>query len=191
MFSLVISVIALLVSTCVAIHSIRVQRTLAGTDHQAKEAVKSDTAKLLATVRSIVHKAAVDTEKEIAQKIKIDITPEKKAISDFINSSTGFAYRYWIYKKNLEAIERGNKDEHWRAFFLRLAHITSAESVRFAASEATEVDRLFDQMSENGISEIADFNSDLEKAISENAAIREGDIVAEAFQRLLDKKSTD
>ena len=175
----VISVVAACVSICVAIYATNVQMDLASTDYDAREAVKYDTVKLLSTLRALMHKGAI--EKTSVIELEVDIKPEKKAISDFINSSTGYAYRFWINKKSLEAEMSGRDEENWRLFFLHLAEITSAIDISFAASRAAKVELLLDELNKEGVSEIADFNYDLEKAISQNAVTRKGDVIAQVY----------
>jgi hypothetical protein len=111
----------------------------------------------------------------------IDISKEKSAINDFLNSETAFAYCSWVDEKDSIAVAQGRKKEEWRIFFLYLAEMANSNDAISAAQIAAKVELLFDNFTENDASRIAEFNSDLNKAIAENSKNREGNIIVKVL----------
>ena len=168
--ALFISILAIIISIGTALYSGIQSEKHASSDHQAREQVKSDTADLLSTLRSLMHKGAFST----TTKEVVDIGPEKEAISKFMNSQTGLAYHALINEKSNQAEDAGKKWESWRLFFLYLAELANSDSAYAAAGRAAGVELMFDDLTESDIADIADFNADLIKAISKNSENREG-----------------
>ena len=175
--TLVISVSAVIISIATALYSGFLSKRISSSDYKATEEVKSDTARLLSALRSLMHKGALlsSTSKHI------DISPEKTVISEFLNSQTGFAYYSWVDEKSSKAEAEGRKGESWRVFFLYLVEISNSDNAYWAARRAADVELLFDQLTENDITKIAEFNSDLIKAIAKNSKNREGNVVIKAL----------
>jgi hypothetical protein len=175
--TLFISVLAIIICIGSAIYSGMLSEKLASSDHKAKEQVKADTAKLLSTLRSLMNKGALSS----TTKDAIDIKPEKDAISEFMNSQTGFAYYSWVDEKSSQAESEGRQGGSWRVFFLYLSELANADNAYVAARRAADVELLFDDLSEDDVEKIAYFNSDLIQAISENSKNREGNVVIKAL----------
>lgn len=175
--ALTISTIAVTISIATAAYSGFLSKRLSSSDYRATQQVKSDTARLLATLRSLMYKGALSrTESQ-----DFDISPEKAVIAEFLTSQTGFAYRSLVYEKHSKAEAEGRKEEPWRLFFLYLAELSNSDDAYSAACRAADVELLFDQLTENDISKIAEFNSDLVKAIANNPKSRDGDPVIKAI----------
>jgi len=175
--TLFVSIIAIIISVISAGYSGFLSEKHSSSDYKARELVKSDTARLLATLRSFMHKGALsNTTKE-----KIDIEPEKEAISKFMNSQTGFAYYSWVDEKSAQAERDGKKGESWRVFFLYLSELANAENPYSASRRAADVELMFDDLTESDVAKIADFNADLIEAISKNSKNREGNLVVKAL----------
>jgi hypothetical protein len=175
--TLILSGLAIFFSIITAIYSGYLSVRLASSDYKAKEQVKEDTAKLLAALRSIMHKGALSS----STNYTIDISCEKTVISEFMNSQTGFAYYSWVDEKNSDAQKKGTKSESWRLFFLYLAELANSDDVYRAARRAADTEILFDGITKKEISKIARFNSNLIIAIEKNSKNREGNIIIKAF----------
>ena len=175
--TLILSIIAILISLSSALYTGFLSEKLSSSDYKAKEQVKADTARLLSSLRSMMHKGALSS----TTKDEIDISYEKNAISEFLTSQTGLAYYAWVDEKSSEADAKGRTGELWRVFFLYLAELSNASHPYSAARRAADVEILFDQLTEEDISKISEFNSDLIKAIANNSKNRDGNVVVNAF----------
>lgn len=178
--AVIISLFALIASIGTAFYSYNQQNKLASIDFKAKEMIKSDTAKLLSTMRSIMYKGVL-IRTEGYKLTDVDISSEQSFINDFLNSESSLAYHSWVNEKDLLAKNQGEDTEGWRTFFIDLAAITSTDNPYYAAERAAEIELLFDNFTEEDISKIAEYNSDLNKAISENSKNRKGNPIAAAF----------
>lgn len=175
--STVLSILAAILSVATAFYSGSISKRLATSDYKATEEVKSDTAKLLSALRSLMHKGALST----SSNRPVDLSPEQAVISNFLNSQTGFAYYSWIDEKSSRATAQGRREEPWRVFFLYLVELENADDAYSAARRAADVELIFDQLTEDDVAMIASFNEDLISAISKNSRNREGNIVVKAL----------
>lgn len=187
--TLFLSIIAIVISLYSAVYAGFLSEKLSSSDYKAEEKVKTDTAKLLSALRSMMHKGALSSQ----TKDKIDISHEKKAISEFTISQTGLAYYSWVDEKSSEANAEGRTGESWRLFFLYLAELSNASHPYSAAKRAADVEILFDQLTDEDFSRISEFNSDLIAAIANNSKNRDGNIIIRAFfniQKELQKENS-
>jgi len=175
--TLFISILAIIISMVAAVYSRILSEKHSSSDYKASEQVKSDTARLLSTLRSFMHKGVLSS----TTKKEINIEPEKEAISKFMNSQTGFAYYSWVDEKSAQAEQEGKKGESWRVFFLYLSELANSDSPYAASRRAADVELMFDDLTESDVAKIADFNADLIEAISKNSKNREGNVVIKAL----------
>ena len=178
-----LSVLSMLLSVVVALYAGSQNWELSTSDFKAQEQVKSDTAKLLSSLRSIMQKGALST----ARKGQVDISHEKKTISEFLTSETGLAYYAWVSEQSSKASKAGRRGEPWRLFFIYLSEISDMDHPYPAARRAADVAALFDKLGEEDIRRISEFNSDLIKAI----AAFEPDVVTQAFIALQEKSQEE
>ncbi|NOZ10357.1 MAG: hypothetical protein GXP09_04875 [Gammaproteobacteria bacterium] len=122
MATIFISISAILISLASVIYTSSLSEKISSSDYKAKEQVKTDTAKLLSSLRSIMHKGALSS----TTKDTIDISHEKNSIGEFLTSQTGLAYYSWVNEKSTEAGKVGKSGESWRLFFLYLAELANA-----------------------------------------------------------------
>ena len=188
-----ISIVALLVSIVTAGYAALVNRQLSSSDYVSSERVKSDTASLIATVRSIAIKAfdsawkqkkSADTDRE--QQDTLDIVHEQQAINAFLNSSTAFAYWAWTAQKSEQAGE-GNS-EPWRLLFHRLSQLSNSRDPQECVRTAVGVERLFDNLEERDLELIKNNNASLVRAIANTRAGREGNPLLKAMYDYLAKE---
>lgn len=98
-------------------------------DFQAVEKVKTDTAKLIATLRATILKGVMYTQQERTQRDDpswaefISTEAERKAIEEFMLSSTALAYHSLVAKKSKAARDANVQGEEWRVFFLVLGDL--------------------------------------------------------------------
>jgi hypothetical protein len=116
-FALILSIMAIIVSARVS-----------SSDFRAEEDVKAHTARLLATLRSMMAKGAVLSQMPPGAPLPLGFTHERTFLSDFLTSTTGFAYWSWAGNKSQAAKD---KPEEWRVFFLNLINILGAEDANF------------------------------------------------------------
>lgn len=171
--TLVLSAFAIIISIVVAVYA----RHATTSDYRAQQQVKYDTAILLSSLRSLMHKGAYST----TTTDSVDISSETIAISNFLTSATGLAYFAWVDEKGARAKKAGKSGEQWRLFFLYLAELSVMTDARAAARRAADVELLFDDLTENDVRQISDFNADLVKSIARLSEYRAENVIVQAF----------
>lgn len=111
--------------------------------------VKHETAALLASPRSILHKGALVSRTARS----LDISIEKEAISRFVASPTGLACPAWIDERGSAAPADGGAGP-WSTFFPTLAEIATMTNPCLAGIEAAEIELLFDDLTDDDIRRI-------------------------------------
>jgi hypothetical protein len=174
-----ISVLALFIGLYAAF----VAQKVATSDFQAVEQVKLDTAKLIAVLRSLMVKGVVYTQQDKARRDSrdfesfVDISPERKAIEEFMHSSTALAYYSFVAKKSKVARNEGHNREDWRVFFLLLGELLQTANPWAAAMGAAKLERQFDRIGEPELREISQYLNDLPRAIALLFSERENDVI--------------
>jgi hypothetical protein len=153
-FALLLSIMAIIVSACVS-----------SSDFRAEEDVKAHTARLLATLRSMMAKGAVLSQMPPGAPLPLGFTHERTFLSDFLTSTTGFAYWSWAGNKSQAAKD---KPEEWRVFFLNLINILGAEDANFRSMMrgAIVLETMVTGLSKDDIRKIASYVADLSSAVS-------------------------
>ena len=181
--NIIISVAALLVS----IIAIAVSMRTATSDFQAEQAVKRDTAELLATFRSLAYKGVVYRQQPKEKRDDcqfsefVNIAEEKSKIQKFLTSPTALAYYEYASKKSEQAKKEG-LPEKWRTFFLRMTELLQESNPYSAATKAMDIEKDFFNFSEEAkFNEVAVELAKLSKVIENANKIRESDIVLKAL----------
>ena len=175
--SAVVAVLALFIS----LYAAYVTQRVATSGFQSAEKVKSDTASLLAALRSIMIKSALYTQQDPKNRDDdtradyIDIRPEKAAIQNFLISSTAIAYYDFAAKRSKKARETGKKDEDWRVFFLMLVTLLHTDNTYSAGVQAAKLEKMFDTVSEEDIEGMSSGLEDLVGSIKRISQERQND----------------
>lgn len=169
--------LGIIVSVLIAIYVTRAHYKVSTSDYQAQQQVKSDTAILLSSLRSIMHKGAYAT----STRDSVDISSETKAISNFLTSPTGLAYYVWVDEQSSEADRIGKTDEPWRLFFLYLAELSIATDAHPAARRAADVELMFYDLREEDIRQVSSYSANLMDLIASMSKNRMGNPVIAAF----------
>lgn len=175
--TLALSAIAIVISVVVAIYAMRASYEVSTSDYQAQQQVKYDTAILLSSLRSLMHKGA----NSVNATGSVDISSETGAISKFLTSATGLAYFTWVDEKGARAKKAGKSGEQWRLFFIYLAELSVMTDAYAAATRAADVELLFDDLTEDDVRQISGFNADLVKSIASLSENRAENVVVQAF----------
>lgn len=138
--------------------------------------VKHETAALLSSLRSIMHKGALVSKTGRS----FDISSERKAISDFIASRTGLAYSAWIDERS-SAASADSRAEPWSTFFLRLTEIGSMTNAFLAGIRAAEIELLFDDLTDDDIRRICRFNAGIFNTIASISKSRDDSATVSVF----------
>lgn len=196
-FSDVVAVVSAgvaLLALFVSLYASFVSQRIATSDFKAAETVKSETAQFIAVLRSLVIKGVVysqqNKEKRDSSDFEgfIDTRPEREAIEKFMNSPTALAYYSFVAKKSKIARGSGKNEEEWRTFFLLLAELQHTNHPWHAAKSAAQLERMFDGIREEDFREMANYLSDLPKAISFLLSEREHDVVMHVMVKHDDKE---
>lgn len=173
-FALVSGIIAILIVTMVS-----------SSDYKAEQDVKADTARLLASLRSIMAKGAVRSQKPPDAKKSPDFKQELKVVNDFLSSTTAFAYWSWEgYKsKGMEG-----RPEQWRVFFLYLIDILdSDDNYHKMMARAVAIEKLLTSLSKHDIRSIGRYISDLEEAVGDFKVSRQNSVLINAINEIYDE----
>jgi len=177
--------VAVIVSIASAYVSFRTSRRLGSADYKAYESFKADTARLLATLRAMIHKAALSTQGGNA----FDITTERKDVNEFLSTTTAFAFHAWVGERSKQAYESGQKSEAWRVFFLQLADLSRASTALEMGKIAASLEVLFEDLSEEDLEKIASYLTNLPNGIKRLFEGRQYDPIVKAFVDLYARKS--
>lgn len=156
MIPLVLSGLAICVAVATAIFSSDVAERLSSSDHHAAEQVKSDTAKLIASLKSIADKLALES-----QGLTVEFSEEQNTLSEFINSATGFAYRAWIRDQQ----DDPRYPETWKNFFLYMAELSNPHS-NPSIYATIDVLHSLQELTDTNLETIHEYNTKLVEAIA-------------------------
>ena len=185
--TIAIALFAVIVSIFSTYVSVRTSTTLQSADYQAYQKLKADTARLLSTLRSIIHKAALATQGGNAP----DLSAEKEYVNEFLSTTTAFAYHGWVAEQSKRASESGKKGEAWRIFFLQMAELSRADDPVKMGKIAADVELIFEDLSEEDLEQVASYLSDLPSGIRSFFEGREHDVLVQAFINVYASKSSD
>lgn len=153
-FSLMAGIIAILVTARVS-----------SSDYQAEQALKADTAQLLAGLRSIAVKGAWLSQKSQSATWHLDFKREREIINNFLSSTSAFAYWSWVGERGSTA---GSMSEEWRVFFLYLVETLDSEDTDFRTMirRAVAIEKLLTGLEERDMRRLSGYVSDLSEAVS-------------------------
>ena len=177
--------LALVVSVAAALYAAKVSRKVSSSDYASSERVKSETAKLLASLRSIVTKC-IDA---LIHKEDVNLTWEQQSINEFVNSPTAFAYYAWAGLKS----QRAGKgvSEKWRLLFTHVSKLSHSKDPRQCVQLAVELEAMFDSLGEGDLEIIVGFNSDLIHGIANAKEGRAGDPMLVGVHKILREDEDD
>jgi hypothetical protein len=175
------------IALLIGIYAASVTQRVATSGFQSAERVKSDTAILLAALRSFMVKAALYSQQD--PKLRndknfasyIDVQPERTIIQSFLNSPTAIAYYSFVTRKSKEATEAGRKGEEWRVFFLYIGQLTFDTNVYNAGKAAAKIERMLEKLSNDDLEEMSSSLEDLIGSIKTTIRDRKYDPLLEAF----------
>jgi hypothetical protein len=175
-FSLIAGIIAIIVSA----------RVSSG-DYQAEQALKVDTAQLLACLRSIDVKGAWLTQQPQGATWHLDFKREREIINDFLSSTSAFAYWSWVGERGSAA---GSTPENWRIFFLSLVEMLGSEDIdyRKMISYALALEELLTNMEGRDVRRIGGYVSDLAEAIGKFKESRQKDTLMSGIQSVFSQR---
>jgi len=181
------SAILAVVAAFISLYAVHVTRTVATSGFQSAERVKSDTAGLLAALRSLMVKGALYTQQDSKQRDDasspgfIDIKPERAVIQMFLCSPTAIAYHSFAADKGREATESGKRSEPWRAFGLQLAGVLQGGNPMSAALQAARLEKLLDGVTDDQLTAISANLEDLPGAIDKLRRARPHDVLTQVL----------
>ena len=160
---------------------------ISSSDYQAEEAVKADTTKLLACLRSIMLKGAVLSQRPDDNDLPLDFKQELEIIEHFLLSTTAFAYWSWEGYKS-EASE--GSSEEWRVFFLYLVDIlgTKPQNYRSMIARAVSIEKLLTSLKEEDIRKVSSYLTNLSEAAGKFRESREKSVLINAVSSIYGQK---
>lgn len=176
--------IAIVISLATAFYAASVSREVSSSDYGASQRVKSETARLLASLRSMVIKG-VDAA---IFKEDADLSSERQSINEFINSPTAFAYYAWAGLKSDQAGK--GVPEKWRLLFRHLSMLSHSDDPQEYVQLAARTERMFDSLEEKDLNVIVRFNSDLIYGIANAKQGRTGAPLLETIHEMIQEDAT-
>jgi hypothetical protein len=141
-------------------------------DFTAELAVKADTARLRATLQSIIYKAAQQSSRPIRDTFQA----EREAVTAFALSTSAWGYRKWVDRRRKPAAS--GAPDPWDSFFLKIASLmlaceppTDRSSLKLARESAIWLDELLLTLKRRDINSISAFARDLAGEIQTPAAV--------------------
>ena len=174
--------LAVAISVATAFYAAKVSREVSSGDYASSERVKWETAKLLASLRSIATKGV----HALIFKGKMDLTEEQESINEFINSPTAFAYYAWAGLKSDQAGQ--GVAEKWRLLFYRLSQLSHSKDPHGSVQLAVELEGTFDSLTEGDLKIIVEYNSDLIEGLANSKQGRAGDPMLTVLHELLGER---
>ena len=194
--SAIVALFSLLVSTYAVKNARRVQTS----GFKASESVKSDTARLVATLRSLMLKGVLYTQQERATRDKasephfIDLKAEKNAIQDFLTSSTALAYYGYAARSSESSRIQGKEGDEWRIFFLRLVGLLHICNPYAVAKEAAWIEKMIEPITGKDIEYMSAGLNDISATLTQIMQDRQHDPIFHVLvdlNREDDKKEND
>jgi hypothetical protein len=169
-FAVILGIIAIIVTSRVS-----------SSDYKAEEDVKTQTAQLLACLRSIILKGVVLSQKAPTATTLLTFSKEKEVINNFLSSTTAFAY--WSWEGHKSETAPPGKGEDWRLFFLYLVDILDAEDAanfRRMVARAVSLEKLLTGLSKHDVGKISHYVSNLSGAVGAFRESREKSVIIKA-----------
>lgn len=170
-----------------SVYSVRVANKVATADFQTSEKVKSDVAELVATLRSIMLKGVIYSQKR--PDIRDDaghpeyISNEKDLdkIEEFMRSTTALAFYSFVSERSKVAKEKDQCGEEWRTFFLQLVSLSTTKNQWLASKRAADLERMLDNLQEQEFSTLSNYLGDIPTALDTLFRNREHDVIIQAL----------
>lgn len=195
--SATVATLAVVISLCaffISRSAFRFSKKAASSDFKAVQTVKTDTAQLIAVLQSLILKGAVYSQQDTVKRNQtdyekfVDNSVERKAVENFLHSTTALAYHRLVIEKSKFAKE---KEEEWRLFFLLLTELCTTKNPWEAGISATKIRIMFEKLKDKDIADIANNLDDLPKAIGfVNQSNKENPIVQAMIQIVNEKQES-
>ena len=161
------------IAICVSLYTLKKQdtlsRTLASSDFQATQKVKSDIAALIATLRAFVIKAQIINEDKLfnnpSKRTTTGISEDKEKLEDFLCSTTSFALASWIMLLEKKSKKPLKEIQDWRTIALMLGYTLYSVEAYESGMWAQKSLCLLETLNKKDISQISELLDDLPKAI--------------------------
>ena len=177
MVSELLTLLIALVALVTSILSVYYSRVHVSTDFEVSQNIKRDTATLLSTLISLIHKGALYTQQDVGERGDpdfpnfVDIKHEISILQKFMTSPTAHAYISYAVEKSKEAYDK-KQPEKWRNFGLDMASLLSESNPHKAAIQAAKILVLYFDFSEtNSFEDIQKELKSLSDVIT-NSAVR-------------------
>ena len=173
-FAVLLGIIAIIVTTRVS-----------SSDYRAEEDVKTQTAQLLACLRSIIMKGVNLSQKPTAATTRLTFAKEKELINSFLCSTTAFAY--WSWQGHKSELALSGKEEEWRVFFMYLIDILDSDDASdfsMMVGRAVSLEKLLTELGKHDIGKISRYVSNLSGAVGAFRESREKSVIIKAVSEI-------
>jgi hypothetical protein len=169
------SAVATMFALFAAIVAITAAVWVTTSDYKAEQAVKADTAKIRAALRSIMMKGVWLHQKGPLQGAGRDFECERETLNKFLSSITAYGYWHWVEGRSASTPEGAKQP--WSVFFLHLVALVDAcgrnGSVRAAVEHAVKLEEALEKLHRGDIEEITGHVADLAGALGTATASKD------------------
>jgi hypothetical protein len=192
--SAIVAVFALVASIQTAIITRRVETT----GFKISEGVRDDTARLIATFRSLMLKGMLYTQQDFDKRddpkseAYIDVRSEKSEIQRFMLSPTALAYHLHAAQASAKSKSKDDAETRWRTFFLELVGMLNQRNPYLLATTAARMEAMIEPLTKGDLEQMADSLKDIGRALGVMMKAREHDTAIEALmQSAKEKEATE
>jgi hypothetical protein len=156
-------------------------------DYKSQQEVKTDLARLLATLSSAQVRAGIKLEP--AARAKTDLRVEKAALLTFMQSTTGFAFYGFAAHKSQKSAKA---PQEWRLFHLYMSEMIDTDDVGLLLNRAIRVQNLLTSLRKADLKQLSKAVQDIAHSVAHFDDVVENNVLLKAMRGIygVDPKST-
>lgn len=155
-------------------------------DYKSQQEVKTDLAKLLATLSSAQVRAGIKMAPGTREKTNLAV--EKAGLLSFMQSTTGFAFYGFAAHKSEKSAKA---PQEWRLFHLYMSEMIDTDDVGLFLNRAIRIQNLLTSMKKADLKQLANAVQDIAKSVASFDYVVENNVLLKAMRSIygVDPKS--
>ncbi|MET0545276.1 MAG: hypothetical protein ABWZ40_03105 [Caulobacterales bacterium] len=146
-------------------------------DYKSQQEVKSDLAKLLATLSSAQVRAGIKLQADARSKTNLSV--EKASLLAFMNSVTGFAFYGFAARKSQKS---AGSPQEWRLFHMYLSEMIDTDDVGLFLNRAIRVQNLLTNLKNADLRLLSNAVQDLTRSVANFDNVIENNVLLKAMR---------
>lgn len=148
-------------------------------DYKSQQEVKTDLAKLLATLSSAQVRAGIKMAPGTREKTNLSV--EKAGLLSFMQSTTGFAFYGFAAHKSEKSAKA---PQEWRLFHLYMSEMIDTDDVGLFLNRAIRVQNLLTSMTKADLRQLANAVQDIAKSVAHFDYVVENNVLLKAMRSI-------